>query len=83
MKHFKVTVPWREGLHLRHAVKLVRVAQGFQSTIRLKCDGKIADLRSIISVLALCAAMGMTLDVEVAGEDEQDAVLSVERIFLV
>jgi phosphotransferase system HPr (HPr) family protein len=78
----KVTVPWSEGLHLRHAVKLARIAQGFHSTIRLKCGGKVADLRSILSILTLCATMGMTLEVEVAGDDEQDAAQTVERIFL-
>jgi phosphocarrier protein HPr len=82
MQHAKVTVPWREGLHLRYAVKLVKMARGFRSTILLKCDGEIADLRSIISILALCATMGTVIDVEVAGEDEQDAAQSVEQIFL-
>lgn len=82
MQHARVTVPWREGLHLRYAVKLVKAARGFRSTIFLKCHGKIADLRSIISILALCATMGTTLEVEVDGEDEQDATQSVEQIFL-
>ena len=82
MRHARVTVPWREGLHLRCAVKLVKAAQGFRSTVFLKCGGKIADLRSILSILALCATMGTVIDVEVAGEDEQDAAQSVEQIFL-
>lgn len=82
MKTSKVTVPWHEGLHLRQAARLVKVAQRFRSAIRLKCDGKIADLRSIISVVALCATMGMTLEVEASGDDEQDAAQSVEQVFL-
>jgi phosphocarrier protein len=83
MKHARVTVPWSEGLHMRYAVKLVKVAQRFSSTIHLKCDGKIANLRSIISIVTLCATMGTVIDVEVAGEDEQAAAQSVEQIFLV
>ncbi len=81
MQHARVTVQWREGLHLRYAVKLVKVAQRFQSTIVLRCGGKIADLRSILSVIALCATMGTVLDVEVAGDDEQAAARSVEQVF--
>ena len=82
MKRSKVTVPWRDGLHLRYAVKLVKVARGFRSTISLKCDGRIADIRSIISIVALCATMGTVIDVDAAGEDEQDAAQSVEQVFL-
>ena len=82
VKRSTVTVPWPDGLHLRYAVKLVKMAQGFRSTISLKCGGKIADLRSIISIVTLCATMGTVIDVEVAGEDEQAAAQSVEQIFL-
>jgi len=82
MKHTKVTVPWREGLHLRYAVKLVKVAREFRSTIVVRCEGRIADLRSIISVLALCATLGSVLEIDVDGDDEQDAASSVEQIFL-
>jgi phosphotransferase system HPr (HPr) family protein len=81
MKHAKVTVPWTEGLHLRRAAQLVKVAQGFRSTLRLKCGNRIADLRSIVSVLALCATLGTPLDLEATGEDEQEAANSVERVF--
>ncbi|HEY8995464.1 MAG TPA: HPr family phosphocarrier protein, partial [Lacunisphaera sp.] len=78
MKHAKVTVPWSEGLHLRRAAQLVRIAQRCRSRLRLKCGDQIADLRSIVSVLALCATMGTTLDLEAAGDDEQAAAQSVE-----
>lgn len=81
MKISKVVVPWREGLHLRHAVKLVQMAKFFRSTISLKHGPKIADLRSIISIISLCATLGTALDVEVRGDDEADAVRAVERAF--
>jgi phosphotransferase system HPr (HPr) family protein len=82
MKLTRVVVPWPEGLHLRHAVNLVKTAAQFQSTILLKCGDKIADVRSIISVIALCATLGTTLDVEVTGDDEADATWTVEQLFL-
>ena len=81
MKISKVIVPWREGLHLRHAAKLVQVAKFFQSSISLKCGSKIADLRSIMSIISLCATMGTALDVEVKGDDEVEATRAVERAF--
>ena len=81
MKRAKVVVLWHGGLHLRPAAKLVEVAKQFQSTVYLKCGGKIADLRSILSVLALCATMGTGLDIEVIGDDEQDAAQAIEQVF--
>lgn len=81
MKISKVIVPWREGLHLRHAVKLVQLGKFFKSTISLKCGSKIADLRSIMSIITLCAAMGTTLDVEVRGDDEVEATRAIEQAF--
>jgi phosphocarrier protein len=59
----------------------VEVASQFRSTVYLKCGGKIADLRSILSIIALCATMGTGLDVEATGDDEQDAVQAIERVF--
>lgn len=81
MKHSKVVVLWAEGLHLRPAARLVRLTQRFQSSISLTFGGRIADLRSILSVIALCATMGAALDVEVKGEDEQNAIEAVQQMF--
>ena len=82
MKRATVAVPWREGLHLRPAARLVRVAQKFRSSISLTFHDRVADARSILSVLALCATMGVALGVEVAGEDEQLALAAVEQEFV-
>ena len=83
MKTSKVVVPWREGLHLRYAARLVQASKSFRSKISLKCDRKMADLRSIISILSLCATMGTTIDIEAVGDDEADATRAVEQIFSV
>ncbi len=77
----RVIVPWEKGLHLRAAAKLVRLGQSFHSTIRIHCGGQVANLRSIISVISLCAVMGSTLEIEVTGEDELEAVQAVEQVF--
>ena len=43
--------------------------------------GKNADLRSIVSMLALCATLGTTLDLEAVGDDEQEAAQTLAREF--
>lgn len=81
MLRTQVTVPWTEGLHLRQAMKLVQAIRPFRSRIFVRCGRRRADLRSVISVLALCATLGTTLDIEVSGDDEQDAVQVVHQLF--
>jgi phosphotransferase system HPr (HPr) family protein len=81
MKTLRIIVPWPQGLHLRPAARLVRVARRFRSTILLKCGDNIADVRSILSILALCATLGTALDLEAVGDDEQHAVEAVEHVF--
>jgi phosphotransferase system HPr (HPr) family protein len=81
MKRSQVLVRWNAGLHLRPAARLVRLAQTFHSTILLKCGGKLADARSIISVMLLAAAMNAVIEIEATGVDEANAAQAIEQIF--
>jgi len=81
MKKIRVVVPWDQGLHVRPAAKLIHVAGRFQSKILLKAHGKVADARSIINILLLCATFGTLLEVEIAGEDEMAASSAIEQLF--
>lgn len=83
MRRSNVTVDWPEGLHLRAAARVVRSAQRFQSTVLVRFCGQVANARNILSVIALCAAMGSVLEIEAVGEDEQDALAAVEAVFRV
>jgi phosphotransferase system HPr (HPr) family protein len=57
------------------------MARTFRSTILLKCGGKLADARSILSVLLLTASMGAVVDIETTGDDETNAAGAMEKIF--
>jgi len=81
MKRVQVIVPWKGGLHLRPATCLVRLAQASKSTIWLKAGKKVANARSILALLLLCAAAGMALDFEINGEDEDTVSHSITRVF--
>ncbi len=81
MPRTQVKVPWKEGLHLRQAAGVVRLAQGFRSTIFIRFGSKLADARSILSIVMLCASMGAVLEVEASGDDAFDAVRAVEMEF--
>jgi len=81
MKRSKVVVPWREGLLLHQAVKLAQVGLRFRSVVFLKRRQGVADLRSVLSILTLCATLGTALVVEARGADEQDAIQAVQQVF--
>ena len=66
---------------MRAAARLVRLGQQFRSTIFFRMGARTANLRSILSLLSLCAVMGTTLDVEASGDDEEEAVRAVAQAF--
>lgn len=81
MRHTLVTVQWGSGLHLRPAARLVHLARGFRSEIRLRLGGTVADARSILSILLLSAGLGTALDIEASGTDEREAIQAVQQFF--
>ena len=73
----------RLGLHARAAAKLVRVAGTFKSRIELfRSDRNVeANAKSILSVLALGAAVGTVLILRANGEDEKEAFNAITDLF--
>src|SRR6266850_380661 len=81
MKTTTVIVPWKEGIHLRRAGKLARLATRFRSSILCRLGEKVADGRSVIGIIILCASLGATLEIEASGPDEREAVQAVDEFF--
>jgi phosphocarrier protein HPr len=81
MKSSEVVITWKNGLHARPASRVVRTARQFASDIRLRFNGNVANARSIMSLLLLCATMGASICVEVEGEDEDKAIQAVQQVF--
>ncbi len=83
MLEAKVKVVNQLGLHARAAAQLVRRASNFKSRITLKREDNavVADAKSILSVLTLAASKRTQLELEVNGEDEQEALQAIEEIF--
>ena len=81
IQHCTVTVRNPEGLHMRPADKLVRVASGFQCQIELERAGQIADCRSILSLLTLGATQGSELLLRAQGPDADEAIRVISLLF--
>ena len=68
------------GLHLRVAGKFVRLAQAFQSDVRVCYEGIIANGKSILDLLSLAAECGTMLALEAEGCDAEDAVAALANL---
>jgi phosphoenolpyruvate-protein phosphotransferase len=75
---FDIVIRNPHGLHARPATALADLAKSFQSTIRLRLDDRVADAKSLISLLKLGVESGSTIRVMADGADA-DSALSALR----
>ncbi len=69
-----VTLPVGVALHARPAATFVKTALRFRSRVTVGADGKVADAKSILAVLALGAEGGSVLRLRAEGEDAPAAL---------
>lgn len=80
-KTIKIVNP--TGLHARPASDFVATAKKFTSKIKIKdltADEKLANAKSILTVLALGLAKGTEAEITAEGEDEEQAVESLAAL---
>ena len=66
------------GLHARPAAQIVTVASKFESDIKLIHDGREANLKSIMSIMALGIKSGEEIRITAEGKDSADAITEIE-----
>jgi phosphocarrier protein HPr len=64
-----VTLPPGIDLHARPAAQLVRTAVGFSAEIAVAVDGREANAKSLLAVIALGATAGTPLQLRASGQD--------------
>jgi len=69
-----VALPEGVALHARPAGRFVKTALGFQSTLIVASNGKQANAKSILAVLALGATGGTVLKLSAEGADAAAAL---------
>ena len=69
-----VAMPAGVALHARPAGRFVKTALGFQSNLTVASNGKLANAKSILAVLALGATGGTVLKLTGEGDDAAAAV---------
>jgi phosphocarrier protein HPr len=68
------------GLHARAAAKLVHTAARFSSDVKVRRGSEEVDAKSILGILLLAAGNGTRITVTAAGNDEEEALRSIEHL---
>ncbi len=68
------------GLHARAAAAFVKAAAAFSSDIKVACNGKTVNGKSIMGVMMLAAACGTGIDVSADGVDAEAALDRLEAL---
>jgi phosphocarrier protein len=76
-----VTIINRAGIHARPAAVLVQAAKDFSSNIYFEKDDDRINAKSIMGILTLAATYGTELKIIADGEDEEQAVQAIARLF--
>jgi phosphocarrier protein HPr len=75
-----ITISNKLGLHARASAKLTKLAGGYQCEIHLSRNGRRVNAKSIMGVMMLAAGLGSTVDIEVDGPDEAEAMSALRAL---
>ncbi len=70
----------RLGLHARAAAQLVQTASQFDAEITVSRDDQVVNGKSIIGLMMLAAAQGMSIEVSASGPQAAEAMQAIERL---
>jgi phosphocarrier protein HPr len=80
MHELDVTIQNKVGLHARPAAALIKTASGYLSRIFICKDGRSADAKSMLAILALGVVQGTPVTLRADGADEMEALEALKRL---
>lgn len=81
MKKFSYEIKDAIGIHARPAGILVQEAKKYESKIVIVKEGKKADASRLIALMGLGVKCGETIEIEVSGADEEQALAGMKSFF--
>ena len=75
------TIRNRLGLHARAAAKIAQTSSQFQSRISIIKNGREADAKSMLDILALSCPQGTPVEVRAEGDDAAEALAALAVLF--
>lgn len=81
MQTVDIVISNKLGLHARAAAKLTQLASSFNSEVFIRRGELRVNAKSIMGVMMLAAGKGVTITLEVEGEDADTAVSAIKQLF--
>lgn len=78
----EITIINKLGLHARAAAKFVTLASTFDSEVQLVRGERVVNGKSIMGVMMLAAAKGVSLALIIEGRDEEQACAKLQQLIL-
>lgn len=75
----KIQILNPQGLHARPASVFVKIANKFESEVTVKKSGETVNGKSIMGLMTLAANQGSFLEIEVSGDDAEQAMRELEE----
>lgn len=75
-----VTITNNIGLHARPATFFIQKANSYKSLIWIEKEDRKINAKSLLGVLSLGIAQGMTVTISAEGQDEQEAVNGLSEL---
>ena len=75
----KITINLPTGLEARPVALLVQVASKYESSIYIECENKKVNAKSIMGMMSLGLVTGEDVLVSAVGNDETEALDSIEK----
>ena len=69
------------GIHARPSHAIVSLASQYEAELKLIFDGRVADARSILSVMTLGATQGAEVRLEASGPQAEEALEAMAELF--
>ena len=80
MKSRQVVITNASGLHARPATFFIQKANSYKASIWIEKDDRKVNAKSLLGVLSLGIAQGMTIKLIADGADETDALDGLEAL---
>ncbi len=80
MLQSEILIKNKLGLHARASAKLSQLASQYPCEVWLARNGRRINAKSIMGVMMLAAAKGVTITVETNGEQEQEAMSAIQQL---
>lgn len=81
MTTFQYTITDEVGIHARPAGLLVKEVKKYGANVMIESNGKSADAKKLMALMALGVKKGDTVTVNVEGDGEAEAAAALETFF--